>query len=101
KMVRISHRPRSSLALRRTRGVMTTAAKGVTKRFSGARLRLARHLRGLTQTELGGLVGVSHQFIGYLETGSKAPNDVLARALGAALGFDVEFLYLSAPEESR
>ena len=80
---------------------MTTAAKGVTKRFSGARLRLARHLRGLTQTELGGLVGVSHQFIGYLETGSKAPNDVLARALGAALGFDVEFLYLSAPEESR
>ena len=43
---------------------MATTAKGVTKRFTGARLRLARHHRALTQTDLGALVGVSHQFIG-------------------------------------
>ena len=79
---------------------MTPPAKGLAKRFTGARLRLARHLRGFTQTDLAAIVGVSHQFIGYLETGAKEPNDVLVRALGAALGFDVEFFYLSAPDES-
>ena len=78
-----------------------TTAKGLTKRFTGPRLRLARHLRGLTQTELAGVVGVSHQFVGYLETGAKEPNGVLAHAFGAALGFDVDFFYLPAPEESR
>jgi Zn-dependent peptidase ImmA (M78 family) len=79
---------------------MTPPAKGLAKGFTGARLRLARHLRGLTQTDLAAIVGVSHQFIGYLETGAKEPNDVLVRALGAALGFDVEFFYLPEPDES-
>ena len=80
---------------------MTPPAKGLAKRFTGARLRLARHLRGLTQTDLAAIVSVSHQFVGYLETGAKEPNGVLARALGTALGFDIEFFYLPAPEESR
>jgi Zn-dependent peptidase ImmA (M78 family) len=79
---------------------MTPPAKGLAKRFTGARLRLARHLRALTQTDLAAIVGVSHQFIGYLEAGAKEPSDVLVRAVGAALGFDVEFFYLPAPDES-
>lgn len=69
------------------------------RRFSGARLRLARHHRGLTQIELGGQVDASHTFIGYAEAGHKEPGDVLAPALADALGVEVGYFYLPPPQE--
>ncbi len=59
--------------------------------FSGSRLRLARTFAGLTQADLGERVAVSHQFIGYLETGIKQPVDMLIEALGDACGFRPSF----------
>ncbi len=71
------------------------------KRFTGARLRLARQRRGRSQVELGALVNVSHAFIGYLEAGHKSPSPLLLEALGQALEVENEFFTLPAPEEFR
>jgi len=80
---------------------MMATTRGGHSAFTGPRLRLARNLRGFTQTDLGGLVGVSHQFIGYVESGHKQPGDVVAQALGDALGFDLNFFSLPPAEEFR
>lgn len=69
--------------------------------FSGSRLRLARAFNGWTQVELGEQVGVSHQFIGYLEAGQKSPTDLLTEALGDACGFAPEFFHGPAVDEFR
>lgn len=55
--------------------------------FSGARLYHARVFAGLSQTELGELVSVSHQFIAYLENEHRQPTPEVAEAIGDACGF--------------
>ncbi len=69
--------------------------------FSGSRLRLARAFKGLTQQELGELVGVTHQYVGYLEAGHKLPTDVLVDAIALECGFAPSFLFGGAVEEFR
>jgi Zn-dependent peptidase ImmA (M78 family)/transcriptional regulator with XRE-family HTH domain len=62
-------------------------------RFSGARLRVARAFKGLTQTKLASEVGITHQFIAGAENNRKEPSGILAQAFGEALGFEAEFFY--------
>jgi Zn-dependent peptidase ImmA (M78 family)/DNA-binding XRE family transcriptional regulator len=69
------------------------------KKFTGARLRLARHFRGFTQAELGKIVQVSHQFVGYTESGQREPSEVVVAAFGEALAFEADFFYLPPSEE--
>lgn len=69
--------------------------------FSGSRLRLARAFKGLTQHELGELVGVTHQYIGYLEAGHKLPTDVLVDAIAHECGFAPDFFFGEPIEEFR
>jgi Zn-dependent peptidase ImmA (M78 family)/DNA-binding XRE family transcriptional regulator len=64
--------------------------------FCAERLRIARVFNGMSQRELGAAVGVAHQFINAMETGRKRPNEILAVALGNALGFEPRFFYGSA-----
>jgi len=73
----------------------------VPKRFTGARLRLARQRCGRSQVDLGALVNVSHAFIGYLEAGHKSPSGLLLEALGQALEVEKGFFALPVPEEFR
>lgn len=53
--------------------------------FHGDRLRLARMLASLSLDDLGGMVGVSRQFIHRLETNANEPTGDLRAALAAAL----------------
>ena len=69
--------------------------------FSGSRLRLARAFKGLTQAELGELVAVTHQYVGYLEAGHKVPTDVLVDALAHVCGFEPSFFFGAPVEEFR
>lgn len=64
----------------------------------GARLRLARMARGLTQHELARAAGVSRQAISGLESGRFDPSLDLALAVGGALGTTVEELFASEAE---
>lgn len=69
--------------------------------FSGHRLRIARGFAGLTQAALGEKVAVSHQFIGYLETGAKLPTEILVAALAEACGFESTFFFGPTLNEFR
>lgn len=63
--------------------------------FHGDRLRLARMLASLSLDELGGMVGVSRQFVHRLETSANTPTPELRLALAAAL--DVTPGFFSSP----
>lgn len=69
--------------------------------FAGARVRLARAYNGWTQAELGERVGVTHQYIGYLETGHKSPTALTVEAIADATGFDASFFHHALVEEFR
>lgn len=69
--------------------------------FCPSRVRLARSFNGWTQAELGEQVGVTHQYIGYLETGHKLPSPMGIEAIADATGFDVGFFYTPLVEEFR
>lgn len=71
------------------------------KVFSPTRLRVARLFRGLNQTELGELIGVSHQFVAYLETGQRHPTPLATEAIADCLGFKPSFFFGGAIEEFR
>jgi len=64
-----------------------------THTFSGQRLRIARLFRGMTQSDVGEALGISHQFICDLERELKSPTNEMTRALGDLLGFMPEFFY--------
>lgn len=72
----------------------------VEEEFS-TRLRLARQLRGMTQAELGGELGVSRQFVHQLETGSKLPSAELHDSCARALGFHSRFFASPIANEVR
>jgi molybdate-binding protein/DNA-binding XRE family transcriptional regulator len=59
----------------------------------GARLRLARQARGLSQQQLAGVAGVTRQAVSAVESGHSDPSLRVALALAAALGMTVEALF--------
>jgi len=69
--------------------------------FSGARLYHARAFAGLSQTELGERIAVSHQFIAYLEKGHRQPTSEVVDALGEVCGFLPSYFYGPPLEEFR
>jgi Zn-dependent peptidase ImmA (M78 family)/DNA-binding XRE family transcriptional regulator len=69
--------------------------------FCGARVRLARGFNGWTQADLGERIGVTHQYIGYLENGQKLPNELTVEAIAVVTGFDASFFFRPLPDEFR
>jgi putative molybdopterin biosynthesis protein len=59
----------------------------------GARLRLARQARGLSQQQLAGVAGVTRQAISAVESGHSDPSLRVALAMAGALGMTVEELF--------
>jgi putative molybdopterin biosynthesis protein len=59
----------------------------------GARLRLARQARGLSQQQLAGVAGVTRQAVSAVESGHSDPSLRVALALTRALGMTVEELF--------
>jgi putative molybdopterin biosynthesis protein len=59
----------------------------------GARLRLARQARGLSQLQLAMMAGVTRQAISRVESGHADPSLRVAFALAAALGMTIEELF--------
>lgn len=76
-------------------------ARATRAEFSGARVRLARAFNGWTQAELGERIGVTHQYIGYLETGHKFPAPLMLEAIADATGFATTFFYQALVDEFR
>lgn len=68
------------------------------RRFVGEKVALARHFRGLTQSELADLVAVTPGRIGQVEKGA-VPSQTLLEALGAVLGFEPEFFTEGVPDQ--
>jgi molybdate-binding protein/DNA-binding XRE family transcriptional regulator len=60
---------------------------------AGARLRLARQARGLSQQQLAGVAGVTRQAVSAVESGHSDPSLRVALALARALGMTVEELF--------
>lgn len=60
--------------------------------FNGARLRLARVFRGLTQRDLAQEIAASEATVWQLERG-RTPTETLLEALGLVLGFEPEFFF--------
>jgi putative molybdopterin biosynthesis protein len=68
---------------------------------TGARLRLARRARGLSQYQLARMAGISRQAVSAVEAGLSDPSLRVALALSRALGLTVEELFGPAvPEPS-
>jgi putative molybdopterin biosynthesis protein len=59
----------------------------------GARLRLARQARGLSQQQLAGVAGVTRQAVSAVESGHSDPSLRVALGLAQALGMTVEELF--------
>lgn len=55
--------------------------------FWGERLQLVREFRGLTQVEMGGLLGISHALVSDYEKGKRFPGLIVLDALSARTGF--------------
>jgi Zn-dependent peptidase ImmA (M78 family)/transcriptional regulator with XRE-family HTH domain len=53
-----------------------------------ANLRLARQFHGWALQDIAEKVGVTKQYLGFLEGGTKKPTEILLQALGEVLGFD-------------
>lgn len=60
---------------------------------AGARLRLARQARGLSQQQLAGIAGVTRQALSAVESGHSDPSLRVALAVSRALGMTVEELF--------
>jgi len=60
---------------------------------AGARLRLARQARGLSQQQLAGMAGVTRQALSAVESGHSDPSLRVALAVSRALGLAVEELF--------
>src|SRR4051794_789376 len=72
-----------------------------TQVFSGDRLRLARVFSGLSQSDLGARVEVTHASISQAENGLRQPSPAVVEKMARELGFDVSFFYGAAPIEFR
>jgi Zn-dependent peptidase ImmA (M78 family)/transcriptional regulator with XRE-family HTH domain len=66
--------------------------------FQASRLRLARELDGMSQTELAGHASVTPAAISQFESGDANPTDAKLDLMAAALGVPVEFLRMPMEE---
>jgi putative transcriptional regulator len=71
----------------------------MSERRLGNRLKEARTKRGLTQTDLAALVGVSRKTINTVENSVFVPSTILALALAKTLGTTVEKLFFLISDE--
>ena len=62
----------------------------------GSRVRQARELRGMTQTELGAACGVAQPYVAAVETGAKPASDAFVASAAAVLGFPRSFFETEA-----
>jgi len=69
--------------------------------FNGARLRLGRLFRNLTQSELAREVAASPALLCQIETGTRGPSSELVDALAHVLGFEPVFFHESGEDEFR
>ena len=74
-------------------GEATGRATAEVTQAHGARLRLARQARGLSQQQLAGVAGVTRQAVSAVESGHSDPSLRVALALAGALGMTVEELF--------
>jgi putative transcriptional regulator len=65
----------------------------------GNRLKEFRTLRGLTQTDLAALIGVSRKTVNTVENSVFVPSTILALALAQTLGTSVEQLFYIIEEK--
>lgn len=70
------------------------------ERRLGNRLKEVRTERGLTQTDLAALVGVSRKTINTVENSVFVPSTLLALALAHTLGTSVERLFYIIEDEN-
>ena len=68
-------------------------SQAVQPQADGARLRLARQARGLSQQQLAGVAGVTRQAVSAVESGHSDPSLRVALSLAGALGMSVEDLF--------
>lgn len=66
---------------------------------SGERVKLARELRGLTQTQLAARTGVSQSTIAYIESGRLSPSEGLLSAIAMQTGFPTSFFKQEPPSD--
>ncbi len=62
-----------------------------TQSVNGDRIRQAREIRGLTQLELAGLVGIEQSHVSHIEQGLREPSVEVIQGLAIALKFPVAF----------
>ncbi len=74
-------------------GEATGRAAAEVTQTHGARLRLSRQARGLSQQQLAGVAGVTRQAVSAVESGHSDPSLRVALALAGALGMTVEELF--------
>lgn len=71
----------------------------MTERRLGNRLKEFRGQRGLTQTELAAMVGVSRKTVNTVENSVFIPSTLLALALAQTLGTSVDRLFYIIEDE--
>lgn len=59
--------------------------------INGDRIKQAREIRGLTQTDLATAVGVDQSYISWIELGAREPSDVLVNKIAIATQFPPSF----------
>jgi Zn-dependent peptidase ImmA (M78 family)/transcriptional regulator with XRE-family HTH domain len=65
--------------------------------MNGERIRQAREILGLTQTELSLRAGIAQSAIAQIEAGIYVPSDAAVQAIAMQTGFDVAFLKQAKP----
>jgi len=65
--------------------------------MKGERIRQAREVSGLTQTQLAGLVGITQAALAQIEAGAYTPADHILTELATHTGFDIAFLKKEEP----
>ena len=73
----------------------------MSERRLGNRIKDIRTQRGLTQTDLASLVGVSRKTINTVENSIFVPSTLLALALAKTLGTTVEHLFFIIADEEE
>jgi len=71
------------------------------ERRLGNRLKEVRTARGLTQTDLAALIGVSRKTVNTVENSVFVPSTLLALALAKRLGTTVEHLFFIIADEEE
>jgi Zn-dependent peptidase ImmA (M78 family)/DNA-binding XRE family transcriptional regulator len=60
--------------------------------MKGERIRQAREISGLTQTQLAGLVGITQAALAQIEAGAYTPSDTILAEVAKQTGFEIFFL---------